>query len=749
MPIQQRQPPKDRGAGLDVMRKLPVSLITACSVNRVIGRRGRLPWDLPADWAFFCSATRGQVLLVGRKSFEEFGQPVPNRHTIVVSSTWQQQNDTPGFRVSASLEQALQLVESDPLYEGCTRVFIGGGERLYSEAMAAGVAESCYVSRVQQHIADGDTFFPKWTTQFPTLAYSAKTGGGSSTRLKEMLATTFQFPSATYFHNEIAVNPPNMLPVLFLDVQRGHRVLDMCASPGSKTTQVIDFLLSSDSSNGAGESGLVVANDLDKKRAYMLVHRLTRNTLRRAIVTCGAGDTFPGLYDAEKKTLQTTNVFDRVLCDVPCSGDGTLRKNQALWKEWHIGQGLTLHPTQLALALRGAALLKVGGIMVYSTCSFNPVENEAVVAELLRRADGSLELLDVSQKLPHLVARPGRPHWRVGWRSKSKSTHKGHLFKGDTAEGSHDWFDSYDLLSQELRGNRVMRSMFPPEGAAAQELSKTLRLIPMDQNSGGFFIAVLRKKADLPGTGDRQEGLEPLEETEAAPPSDYVCKLCSNAGHFMKNCSKYLPDSDFAASTSTLLKPQKKKRRMESETTGEAQKTGAKKRETLYRPIGDDVWKLLREFYGLEDDSIKERFWCRSDTAATVNYVDKEIADACLGGDALDVFTKVSERGETFYRPSEESLGFFDDCLTKRRMVLPAADFSSLLHAKQHVSFDSLASDVQVVLADMPVGPAVARLQSNEHVRINIWIGKGSILPRVSKAMRGEVADALKRCIES
>ncbi|KAL3669972.1 hypothetical protein V7S43_005344 [Phytophthora oleae] len=637
-----------------------------------------------------------------------------------------------------------------------------------------------------------------------------------ASRLKELLATTLQFPSNTYYHGETAVNPPtpiawyplekvawqmdcgrvalsksapkhedvrtfhsclleqtdrgiidrqeavSMLPVLFLDVQRGHRVLDMCASPGSKTTQVIDFLLSSENGSTAEQSGLVIANDLDKKRAYMLVHRLSRNTLRRAVVTCGAGDTFPGLYDAETKTLQPTNVFDRVLCDVPCSGDGTLRKNQALWKDWHIGQGLTLHPIQLALALRGAALLKVGGIMVYSTCSFNPVENEAVVAELLRRAGGSLELLDVSKKMPQLVARPGRSKWRVGWRSKSKSTHKGHVFKNEEGEKEeqqnlHQWFDSYDSLPQDLRGSRVTRSMFPTDGAITNEPHKTLRLIPTDQNSGGFFIAVLHKVADLPGEKNLQEGLAPLEELQATPPADYVCKICDKGGHFLKNCEKYLPSTEFTASNASL-KPQKKKRRTDESTeTKDSKKKTEKKRETLYRAVGDDVWQQLRDFYGLEDETLKDRFWCRSDTAATVNYVDKEISDACLGGDALDivntglkVFTKVTERGEVFYRPSEESLGFFDDLFTKRRLDIPIADFSSLLqNAEQHVAFDTLSSDLQKSLAAMPIGPAVVRVQDHEQVRMNIWVGKGSILPRVSKAMRGEVDDALKLCVEN
>jgi 16S rRNA C967 or C1407 C5-methylase (RsmB/RsmF family) len=423
----------------------------------------------------------------------------------------------------------------------------------------------------------------------------------------------------------------SMLPVLFLGVRQGDRVLDMCASPGSKTTQALDLLLHASAASTTAfttasttsQGGLVVANDLDKSRAYMLVHRLTRNTLRHAVVTCGPGDAFPGLYapsaGVEPPQLRTTNVFDRVLCDVPCSGDGTLRKNQSLWKEWHIGQGLTLHPTQLALALRGAALLRVGGVMVYSTCSFNPVENEAVVAELVRRSDGALELLDVSQRLEQLITREGRTKWKLGWRSKSKSTNKGHLFRRGTIDADdsaevaeqppqemlHDWFERYEHVPTDLRGSRVLRSMFPPAESSevAASLRKTLRLIPIDQNSGGFFVAVLRKVSDLPG--ENQAGLPAMpEDDQVPPPADYVCKLCNASGHFLKNCALYVPENEFAV----VNPPKPKKQRVESaEGVDKKPKKGKKekKRETLYRPVGDDVWHLIRQFYGISDDSVK------------------------------------------------------------------------------------------------------------------------------------------------
>ncbi|MCI00336.1 tRNA (cytosine(34)-C(5))-methyltransferase-like protein, partial [Trifolium medium] len=105
------------------------------------------------------------------------------------------------------------------------------------------------------------------------------------------------------------------------------------------------------------------------------------------IVTNHEAQHFPGCYlkmdcdimGPDQRTSQL--LFDRVLCDVPCSGDGTLRKAPDLWRRWNTGTGNGLHNLQISVAMKGLSLLKVGGKMVYSTCSMNPIENEAVVAE--------------------------------------------------------------------------------------------------------------------------------------------------------------------------------------------------------------------------------------------------------------------------------------------------------------------------------------------------------------------------------
>ena len=174
-------------------------------------------------------------------------------------------------------------------------------------------------------------------------------------------------------------------------------VLDCCAAPGSKTTQLVERC----------EGGCVVAVEYDAKRARALV--------ARSLHVCG-GDRAARLIvckgDATK--LPSSQRFDRVLCDVPCSGDGALRKTgMRAYRRWRCADALALHDLQLKIALKGADLLKVGGRLVYSTCSLNPVENEAVVARVLAaRPDLALMrhgLSDVWRARPGLATACG-PH---------------------------------------------------------------------------------------------------------------------------------------------------------------------------------------------------------------------------------------------------------------------------------------------------------------------------------------------------
>jgi len=293
----------------------------------------------------------------------------------------------------------------------------------------------------------------------------------------------------------------SMIPVSFLDVQPGHHVLDMCAAPGSKTTQVLDILQQPGAAPGHG--GVVVANDLDPRRGYMLVRRCAAMGLAtsRLVVTQHKAQKFPdvslfpqaspaGEGDAPSRVHpECAGLYDRIVCDVPCCGDGTLRKSPSVWQRWHPQFALGLHSIQLQIAMRGAALLKVGGRMAYSTCTFNPVENEAVVCELLRRCQGSMELVDVSDQHPEVRRAPGLRKWCVF----------------DDEMTRYDTFEETQAKHiPPAHRRRFRRSMFPiPLGSlgAGQRrppLRRCMRFYPHHQNTGGFFVCILRKVRPLP-----------------------------------------------------------------------------------------------------------------------------------------------------------------------------------------------------------------------------------------------------------
>ena len=138
----------------------------------------------------------------------------------------------------------------------------------------------------------------------------------------------------------------SMLPVIVLDVKPGHRCADPCAAPGSKTTQLLEA-----SAGGAGGGGLVVANDVSEKRAYALV--------RRCGVLAGSAAHLLVLTHRAQTIPDGVGSFDRIVCDVPCCGDGTLRKEPGIWKRWSPNFGTSLHTLQLQIAMRGISLLKV------------------------------------------------------------------------------------------------------------------------------------------------------------------------------------------------------------------------------------------------------------------------------------------------------------------------------------------------------------------------------------------------------
>lgn len=191
----------------------------------------------------------------------------------------------------------------------------------------------------------------------------------------------------------------SMLPPLVLDVRPEHTVLDLCAAPGSKTLQLLESMnLQANSATEdavpGGVRGLLVANDVSRERAMTIAQRSRRGSSRTALALLSTdARRFPALYRRAYRIK-----YDRVLCDVPCSGDGTLRKSAGMWSRWSVKDGLSIHLLQLAILKRGLELLADGGRLVYSTCSLNPIEGEAVVAAAIRHFEGAVQLCDIDRE---------------------------------------------------------------------------------------------------------------------------------------------------------------------------------------------------------------------------------------------------------------------------------------------------------------------------------------------------------------
>jgi NOL1/NOP2/sun family putative RNA methylase len=163
-------------------------------------------------------------------------------------------------------------------------------------------------------------------------------------------------------------------------------VLDLCASPGGKTSHLSQLM---------GGTGLIVANELQQRRHRPLSHTLARLGVMNAVLTS---------YPAQEFPLRRR--YDFVMADVPCSGEGTFRYGRKhSWHRFGKGRG-RLPETQKRIILRGFDLLKQGGEMLYATCTYDPEENEAVVNHLLKNRNA--EMLTLESPLP---SSPGLPGW--------------------------------------------------------------------------------------------------------------------------------------------------------------------------------------------------------------------------------------------------------------------------------------------------------------------------------------------------
>lgn len=279
----------------------------------------------------------------------------------------------------------------------------------------------------------------------------------------------------------------SMLPLLALesagcfDNHKKLRILDMCASPGSKTLQALEY----------NKKSRILANDVSESRLQALRDAIQRSGMDHLDKI--------GYSCQDARHLSTTKLWDVIVCDVPCSGDGTIRKDPHILELWKPEQGQALHTLQLQILLRALHLIKPGGTICYSTCSLNPMENESVVAAALRQYNAkanknrreSVELLEFPI-IPGFTRRPGVSTWKVA-DYKEASNNKDEDDSDDETPRLV-WYDSFEDASQAKMPNAV-ETFWPSEMGDLKYLKRCTRLWPQDHESGGFFLTLIRKQS--------------------------------------------------------------------------------------------------------------------------------------------------------------------------------------------------------------------------------------------------------------
>ena len=184
-----------------------------------------------------------------------------------------------------------------------------------------------------------------------------------------------------------------MTPANLLPIEPGDRVLDVCAAPGGKSTELAAKL------NG---TGLLISNDISNSRAKALLKNMELFGVANSLIMS---------EDPQKLVNRFYEYFDKILIDAPCSGEGMFRKEPAVIKSWLEHGNQFYANLQRQITEAALKMLKPGGMLLYSTCTFSPEENEAAVMHMMKICP-ELEIVPVNRYLgfgegmPHTVDGP-------------------------------------------------------------------------------------------------------------------------------------------------------------------------------------------------------------------------------------------------------------------------------------------------------------------------------------------------------
>lgn len=202
----------------------------------------------------------------------------------------------------------------------------------------------------------------------------------------------FYYAGLYYIQEPSAQTPANLL-----EVREGDRVLDLCAAPGGKSTELAAKL------NG---KGLLVSNDVSATRAKALVKNLGVFGIKNALITSETPENLSSVFP---------EYFNKILVDAPCSGEGMFRKQPSVMKNWEQYGTSYYNDLQKSILPQAYKMLAPDGLLLYSTCTFSPDENEGVIEFMLEHFS-DLEVLPLTDKFEGFDR--GRPEWIEGGREE-------------------------------------------------------------------------------------------------------------------------------------------------------------------------------------------------------------------------------------------------------------------------------------------------------------------------------------------
>lgn len=271
--------------------------------------------------------------------------------------------------------------------------------------------------------------------------------------------------------------PSAMTPARTLPIEPGDKVLDLCAAPGGKATELAARV---------GEKGLLVANDISNSRAKGLLKNLELFGMPGILVTSESPERLAGYFP---------EYFDKILVDAPCSGEGMFRKDPSMVKSWLEHGPEYYAPLQREILLQAARMLKPGGMLLYSTCTFDAEENEGTIQALLEaQPEFSVVQADPQLKECFLASGfcPGRPDLIPGGREELK-----HCFR---------------LYPHRVKGEGHFLALLKKEGEPRENMAREqmpeLKSGKMTDKRGSYTKADKKKKQGKKPEENPQELLQ-------------------------------------------------------------------------------------------------------------------------------------------------------------------------------------------------------------------------------------------------